>query len=180
VLRRQIRRNFRKPLIVMAPKSLLRHKLVVSKLEEFGPGASFHRVLWDLRAPKDEKQIRRVVLCSGKVYYDLHEEAEKRGTDDVQILRLEQLYPFPRRSLTAELGRFPNVEEVIWCQEEPENMGAWNFVDRRIEAVLAEMDLGPKRPVYVGRPEAASPATGSLKKHIQEQEALVDRALTID
>ena len=177
-LRRQIRRNFRKPLIVMTPKSLLRHKLCVSSLEEFGAGTSFHRVLHDNEKLCDDKDVKRVVLCSGKVYYDLFEERAKRGIDNVFFLRLEQLYPFPRKALVEELSRFKHAE-IVWCQEEPENMGSWTFVDRRLESVLEEIGADHTRPRYVGRVEAASPATGSAARHRREQEKLVDEALTL-
>ena len=177
-LRRQMRRNFRKPLVVMTPKSLLRHKLCVSDLLDFGPGTGFHRVLWDNEKLCDDKDVKRVVLCSGKVYYDLFEERAKRGIDDVFFLRMEQLYPFPKKALVEELSRFKKAE-IVWCQEEPENMGAWTFVDRRLEAVLTEIDADHKRPRYVGRPEAASPATGNGVRHRREQEQLVDEALTL-
>ncbi|MGE0716664.1 MAG: 2-oxoglutarate dehydrogenase E1 component [Alphaproteobacteria bacterium] len=181
-LRRQMRRPFRKPLVVMTPKSLLRHKRAVSTLKELGPGSSFHRVLWDdadLGTAKKiaaDAKIRRVVLCSGKVYYDLLEAREAKEIDDVYLLRVEQLYPFPDEVLAAELKRFPKAE-VVWCQEEPENMGAWNFVDRRIEAVLSVVGGKAKRPSYVGRAASAATATGLLKRHIAEQEALVSQAL---
>jgi 2-oxoglutarate dehydrogenase E1 component len=183
VLRRQIRRNFRKPLIIMTPKSLLRHKRCVSRLDEFGPGTSFHRVLPDdaegtpgLAADAD---IKRVVLCSGKVYYDLLEAREKEGIRDVYLMRQEQLYPFPRKTLGAELKRFPQAE-LIWCQEEPKNMGAWTFINPLLEEVMQEVGMKATRPVYVGRKEAASPATGLARRHQQEQEALVMAALTAD
>jgi 2-oxoglutarate dehydrogenase E1 component len=176
-LRRQIRRKFRKPLIVMTPKSLLRHKLCVSPLAQLGPGSSFHRVLpeADDIAAKD---VRRVVLCSGKVYFDLLQARAERKLNNVALLRLEQLYPFPDKTLAAELGHYPKAE-VVWCQEEPRNMGAWQFIEHRIEAVLETMAHKSKRPIYAGRPESASPATGSLKRHNQEQARLVDDALTI-
>jgi 2-oxoglutarate dehydrogenase E1 component len=132
VLRRQLNRDFRKPLIVMTPKSLLRHKLCVSSFAEMGPGTTFHRVMYDNEVLCDDKDVRRVVLCTGKVYYDLYEERAKRGIKDVFFLRLEQIYPFPRKALLHELSRFPQAE-VVWCQEEPENMGAWTFLDRRLE-----------------------------------------------
>ncbi|NMM45537.1 2-oxoglutarate dehydrogenase E1 component [Rhodospirillaceae bacterium KN72] len=182
-LRRQVRRNFRKPLIQMTPKSLLRHKACVSALSEFGPGTTFHRVLWDNadgsgRLAKDE-DIRRVVICSGKVYFDLEAERDAQGIKDVYILRLEQIYPFPFHAMGKELSRFPNAE-IVWCQEEPENNGAWFFVDRRIERVLEDIGHKPaSRPRYVGRVAAASPATGSAKRHAMEQKALVDEALTV-
>jgi 2-oxoglutarate dehydrogenase E1 component len=178
VLRRQLHRAFRKPLIMMTPKSLLRHKNAVSKLAEFGPGTSFHRVLWDDRPGLDEKKIKRVVVCSGKVYYDLLQEAEQRAAEDVYLMRLEQLYPFPAKALAVELGRFPGAE-VIWCQEEPKNMGAWTFVMPEIELVLESLGAKPTRLRYVGRPAAASPATGLFKRHVKEQNKLVNEALTI-
>ncbi len=176
-LRRQVRRNFRKPLIVMTPKSLLRHKLCVSDLADFGPGTTFHRVLYDNDKLCEDEEVKRVVLCSGKVYYDLYEARAHQGIRDVYFLRLEQLFPFPRQALIEELGRFPNAE-IVWCQEEPQNMGAWTFVDRRLEDVLGEIGAKQSRPRYVGRTEAASPATGSLARHREEQAALVDEALT--
>ncbi len=176
-LRRQVRRNFRKPLVVMTPKSLLRHKLCVSDLTDFGPGTTFHRVLYDNEKLCEDDEVKRVVLCSGKVYYDLYEARAQAGSRDVFFLRLEQLFPFPRQALIEELGRFPNAE-IIWCQEEPQNMGAWTFVDRRLEEVLMEIGAKQTRPRYVGRTEAASPATGSLARHREEQAALVAEALT--
>jgi 2-oxoglutarate dehydrogenase E1 component len=178
VLRRQLHRTFRKPLIMMTPKSLLRHKNAVSKLGEFGPGTSFHRVLWDDRPNMDEKQVKRVVLCSGKVYYDLLAAAEERDQKDVYILRLEQLYPFPAKALVTELTRFPGAE-VVWCQEEPKNMGAWFFVAPEIEAVMEQLGSKQSRVKYAGRPAAASPATGLFKRHVKEQNKLVSDALTI-
>ena len=177
-LRRQVHRNFRKPLIIMTPKSLLRHKLCVSDLDEFGPETSFHRVLWDNEKLCEDEDVKRVVLCSGKVYYDLYEERAKQGIKDVFFLRMEQLYPFPKKALVKELARFKHAD-IVWCQEEPENMGAWTFIDRRLEAVLNEIDADQKRPRYVGRPEAASPATGNAARHRREQEKLVHDALTL-
>jgi 2-oxoglutarate dehydrogenase E1 component len=178
VLRRQLHRAFRKPLIMMTPKSLLRHKNAVSKLSEFGPGTSFHRVLWDDRANLDEKQIKRVVLCSGKVYYDLLAAAEERDQKDVYIMRVEQLYPFPVKALAAELARFPGAE-IVWCQEEPKNMGSWFFVAPEIETVMEQIGSKQSRVKYAGRPAAASPATGLFKRHVKEQNKLVNEALTI-
>jgi 2-oxoglutarate dehydrogenase E1 component len=175
-LRRQMRRKFRKPLIVMTPKSLLRHKLCVSSLADFGPGTAFHRVLPESQAIAPDAQVQRVVLCSGKIYYDLLEARESKGVKNVALVRLEQLYPFPQNSLAAQLGRYPNAE-VVWCQEEPKNMGAWTHVDRRIEATLGGLKVKARRPVYIGRAEAASPATGLYKRHVREQTALVDQAL---
>ncbi len=175
-LRRQLKRNFRKPLVLMTPKSLLRHKLAVSKLEEFGPGSRFLPVIGETDAIAPGPEVKRVVLCSGKVYYDLLAERRARGLTDVAIVRVEQVYPFPVVSLPRELAKYP-AAEVVWCQEEPENMGAWRFVDRRIEKVLGGLEIRAKRPAYVGRPEAASPATGLAKTHALEQAALVSAAL---
>ena len=177
-LRRQMRRSFRKPLVVMTPKSLLRHKDAVSTLADFGPGSSFRRILAETDQLAADAKVRRVVLCSGKVYFDLVAERRKRKIDDIAIMRIEQLYPFPFTRLGVRLSQYPNAE-VVWCQEEPENMGAWHFVDRRIERALASIDVKAKRPAYVGRAEAASPATGSARTHLKEQADLVDRALTV-
>ncbi len=184
VLRRQLHRNFRKPLIVMTPKSLLRHKRAVSTLAEMGPGSSFHRVLWDdaeyrpgssvALAPEDK--IRRVILCSGKVYYDLFEEREKRGVTDVQIIRVEQFYPFPAKSLIKELSRFKGAE-FIWCQEEPKNMGGWFFMEPNLEWVLDRIGATHRRARYVGRPASASTAAGLMKKHAKELETFLNEAL---
>jgi 2-oxoglutarate dehydrogenase E1 component len=174
-LRRQMRRSFRKPLVVMTPKSLLRHKECVSTLADFGPGTSFRRILAETDPLTEDIKVRRVILCSGKVYFDLVAERRKRKIDDIAILRIEQLYPFPFSRLGVRLSQYPNAE-VVWCQEEPENMGAWSFVDRRIERALSGLNA---RPIYIGRPEAASPATGSARTHVKEQADLVDRALTI-
>ena len=185
ILRRQIHRTFRKPLILMTPKSLLRHKKAVSDLDMFAEGSSFHRVLWadaemaggpsELKLQPDDK-IRKVVLCSGKVYYDLLEKRDEEGRDDVYILRLEQFYPFPAISLTKELSRFKGAE-IVWCQEEPKNQGAWTFVEPNIEWVLGRIGAEHGRPRYAGRPASASPATGLAIKHKQEQETLVSDAL---
>jgi 2-oxoglutarate dehydrogenase E1 component len=175
-LRRQVRRNFRKPLIVMTPKSLLRHKLAVSPLKDFGPDSSFHRVLPEAETLVAGNKVRRVVLCSGKVYYDLLADRQARGIDDVALLRLEQLYPFPADPLAVELAKYPNAE-IVWCQEEPANMGAWFFVDRRIEAVLTSLKHKAGRPLYAGRSELAATATGLLRRHNAEQAALIEEAL---
>lgn len=184
ILRRQVKRDFRKPLILMTPKSLLRHKRAVSSLSELAGESSFHRLLWDdaevikdgpIKLQKDNK-IRRVVMCSGKVYYDLLEEREKRGIDDVYLLRIEQLYPFPAKALINELSRFRNAE-MVWCQEEPKNMGAWSFIDPYLEWVLAHIDAKYQRVRYTGRPAAASPATGLMSKHIAQLEAFLEDAL---
>jgi 2-oxoglutarate dehydrogenase E1 component len=184
ILRRQMKRDFRKPLILMTPKSLLRHKRAVSTLSEMSGESSFHRLLWDdaqyldnqtIKLVKDSK-IRRVVVCSGKVYYDLYEEREKRGINDVYLLRVEQLYPFPAKALITELSRFRNAE-MVWCQEEPKNMGAWSFIDPYLEWVLAHIDAKHQRVRYTGRPAAASPATGLMSKHLAQLAAFLDDAL---
>ena len=177
ILRRQLHRNYRKPLVLMTPKSLLRHKLCVSPLSDFATGSYFRRVLPEAET-LDPKGVRRVVLCQGKLYYDLLEERQKRGATDVALLRIEQLYPFPADVLAEELKKYPQAE-IVWAQEEPANMGAWLFADRRIEAVLAETGHAARRPVYVGRPDAASPATGLLRRHNLEQAKLIDEALTV-
>lgn len=175
-LRRQIKANYRKPLVLMTPKSLLRHKLAVSSLSEFAPGSSFRYVIPEIDAIAPEEQVKRVVLCTGKVYYDLLQERREKGVNDVAIVRVEQMYPFPRNSLAKALAPYRNAD-VVWCQEEPENMGAWTFMDRRIEGVLKTLDIAAKRPEFVGREEAASPATGLARIHQQQQDALVRAAL---
>ncbi len=177
-LRRQLKRNFRKPLVLMTPKSLLRHKLAVSPLTDCAEGSTFRFVIPEIDAIASPDQVRRVVLCSGKVYYDLLQRRREVGANDVAIMRVEQLFPFPVKTLTRELAAFRNAD-LVWCQEEPENMGAWTFVDRKIERVLSGIDIAAKRPVYAGRAEAASPATGLAKTHAAEQAALVNAALGI-
>ena len=186
ILRRQMHRSFRKPLILVTPKSLLRHKLCVSNAEDFTTGSSFHRVLWDdaqkgnsdTTLVKDDK-IKRVVMCSGKVYYDLLEERDARGIDDIYLLRVEQFYPFPALSMIQELERFPNAD-YVWCQEEPKNQGAWTFMEPNIEWVLTRLKAKLTRPIYAGRPASASPATGLAKAHKAQQEALVNDALNLE
>ena len=182
ILRRQLKRDFRKPLILMTPKSLLRHKRCVSDLSELAEGSSFHRVLHDdaergrssTKLAKDSK-IRRVVLCSGKVYFDLLEEREKRGLDDVYLMRVEQLYPFPLKTLAQEIARFKNAE-VVWCQEEPKNMGSWSFVEPYLEWVVGHAGVKAKRARYVGRPASAATATGLMSKHVAQLNAFLDEA----
>ncbi len=184
ILRRQLRREFRKPLILMTPKSLLRHKRAVSRLDELGDGTSFHRILHDdaqmlpdepIKLVADEK-IRRVVLCSGKVYFDLYEEREKRGIDDIYLLRIEQLYPVPLKALVQELSRFKSAE-VVWCQEEPRNMGAWHFIEPYLEWVLNQAGATNRRPRYTGRAASAATATGLMSKHLAQLKAFLDDAL---
>ncbi len=184
ILRRQLKRDIRKPLILMTPKSLLRHKRATSKLAELGPETTFHRVLWDdaqlhpnggIKLAADG-MIRRVVLCSGKVYYDLYEEREKRELDDIYLMRLEQLFPFPLKAAVAELSRFKQAE-IVWCQEEPRNMGAWAFVQPYLEWVLEQTGAASARPRYVGRPASASTATGLMSRHMMQLTAFLDEAL---
>jgi 2-oxoglutarate dehydrogenase E1 component len=175
-LRRQVRRNFRKPLVVFTPKSLLRAKEVASRLDEMGPGSSFHRIIDEAAPIAADDHVRRVVLCSGKVYFDLLKARTASGDDRVAVVRVEQLYPFPSETLGRILARWRHAE-LVWCQEEPRNMGAWNFVDRRLEEVLSGLDIAAKRPHFVGRAEAASPATGLFKRHVEEQAQLVAAAL---
>ncbi|HQT61823.1 MAG TPA: 2-oxoglutarate dehydrogenase E1 component, partial [Acidiphilium sp.] len=179
-LRRQLKRNFRKPLIIMTPKSLLRHKLAVSTLDDMTNGSAFRTVIPETDALVAPEKVRRVVLCSGKVYYDLLAERRDRGIDDVAIVRIEQLYPFPRKALKTAIEAYVNAE-VIWCQEEPENMGYWHFLDRRIEATLecTATKMAASRPRFAGRKAAASPATGLAKIHAAEQAALVREALGV-
>ena len=170
MIRRQMRMATRKPLVVMTPKSLLRHKLAVSSLDDLA-GGGFQRLIPDTTA--SAKQVRRVVLCSGKVYYDLLEAARKQGLDDVALVRVEQLYPFPREELAAELERYAKVQEIVWCQEEPQNQGAWFQIRHHLVACLQ-----PKQVLdYVGRARSPSPACGHFSDHVAEQEALVADAL---
>ncbi|MEM7695729.1 MAG: 2-oxoglutarate dehydrogenase E1 component [Pseudomonadota bacterium] len=183
ILRRQLKRDLRKPLILMTPKSLLRHKRCVSKLSEFGADATFHRVLWDDAqlgltnvTLKPDKDIRRVVVCSGKVYFDLLEAREAEGVDDVYILRTEQLYPFPAKALLNELKRFPEAE-LVWCQEEPANMGSWTFVQPYLDWCLTQLERGGERARYTGRAAAASPATGLAARHKHQMETFLAQAL---
>jgi 2-oxoglutarate dehydrogenase E1 component len=183
-LRRQLKRQIRKPLIMMTPKSLLRHKRAVSRLDELGADTTFHRILYDDAAMLpdqkiklvDDDNIRRVVLCSGKVYYDLYEEREKRNIDDVYLLRVEQLYPVPLKALVQVLGSFKNAE-VVWCQEEPRNMGAWHFIEPYLEWILNQISAPNKRPRYAGRAASAATATGLMSKHLAQLKAFLEEAL---
>jgi 2-oxoglutarate dehydrogenase E1 component len=175
-LRRQIHRNFRKPLVIFTPKSLLRAKEVMSRLNEMGPGSGFRRMIPEIGPIAADDGVLRVVLCSGKVYFDLVKARAASGDNRVALIRIEQLYPFPFDSLGKVLARYRNAE-IVWCQEEPQNMGGWNFVDRRIEEVLAGLDIAAKRPRFAGRADAASPATGLFKRHVEEQAQLVADAL---
>jgi 2-oxoglutarate dehydrogenase E1 component len=195
ILRRQLKRDFRKPLVLMTPKSLLRHKRAVSRLDEMGPETTFHRLLWDdaqmpapgaapvagegreqaIRLVADDN-IRRVVICSGKVYFDLYDEREKRGIDDIYLLRIEQLYPFPAKALMTELTRFKQAE-IVWCQEEPRNMGGWVFVDIFLEWVLNQIGAKHRRARYAGRPASASTAVGQMSLHVAQLKQFLDEAL---
>ena len=179
-LRRQVKRNFRKPLVIMTPKSLLRAKLATSPLAEMTGDSRFRTVIGEVDAIAPGPEVKRVVLCSGKVYYDLLAERRDRGLRDVAILRLEQLYPFAEKTLAFAMKPYAKAQHVVWCQEEPENMGAWSFVDRRIERVLTALKHKAKRPEFVGRAAAASPATGLAKVHAAEQASLVRRALGVE
>ena len=183
-LRRQIHRDFRKPLVIMTPKSLLRNKLCVSNLEDFGKKNSFHRVLWDhaidpkensfIKLKKSDK-IRKVILCSGKVYFDLLEAREKLKKDDVVMFRIEQLYPFPIKPLVKEIKKYAKNAKFYWCQEEPVNMGAWLLVRDYIQWTLNYIGAKNKGIMYIGRNPAASPATGYAKRHLAQQKEIIDK-----
>jgi 2-oxoglutarate dehydrogenase E1 component len=176
ILRRQMLRPFRKPLIIMTPKSLLRHKLAVSKAADFQGDTQFKRILSDTN-PAADTDTKRLVLCSGKVAYDLIEARDAAGDKNTQILRIEQIYPFATDALATRIKRMTKLEEVVWCQEEPRNNGAWFFVEPYIEQALADAGKAPMRARYAGRKAAASPATGLAKRHLAEQGALVADAL---
>ena len=176
ILRRQLLRPFRKPLIMMTPKSLLRHRLAVSKLDDFIGDSHFKRILSDMNPPA-QGETRRLVLCSGKVAYELMEARDKAGDRTTEIVRIEQLYPFPSEPLIERLKTIPKLEDLVWAQEEPQNNGAWFFVDPLIECCLDEAGFKDRRPRYAGRPPAASPATGLAKRHASEQSALIADAL---
>ena len=186
ILRRQLYRSFRKPLVIMSPKSLLRNKRAISNKKDFINGSSFHRILLDdaekgnssTKLVKDSK-IKRVVICSGKIYYDLLEEREKRNISNVYLLRLEQFYPFPALSFIKELTRFKDAE-FIWCQEEPKNQGGWSFVEPNLEWSLNRVNAKCKRAKFIGRAAAASPATGLATQHKEQQETIINEALTIN
>ena len=179
ILRRQMRRDFRKPLVMMTPKSLLRHKLAVSKLGDFTGESHFRRILSDLNPPV-EGETRRLVLCSGKLSYELMEARDAAGDLGVEIVRIEQLYPFPSEPLLKRLKGMPKLTDLIWAQEEPKNNGAWLFVEDLLEQCLAGAGLSGMRPQYAGRDASASPATGLAKRHAAEQAALIAAALGHD
>ena len=176
VLRRQMHRPFRKPLIIMTPKSLLRHPMAKSAASDFIGDGHFKRILSD-PAPPGDAAVHKLVLCSGKVAYDLIEARDAAELGDVAILRLEQLYPFPGEPLAARLARMPALKDVVWCQEEPRNNGAWSFVDPFLEDALKDAKCKVTRARYAGRLASASPATGLAKRHANEQAALVADAL---
>jgi 2-oxoglutarate dehydrogenase E1 component len=179
-LRRQLKRDFRKPLIVMTPKSLLRHKRCVARLADMAKGSSFHRVMYEHAPSVRDEKVERVVLCSGKVFYDLQDARAEKGLDErIALIRLEQLAPFPKEALTEELQRYRNSVSLVWCQEEPRNMGAWSFVAPRLETVYGELGFDQARPTFAGRKAAPSPATGSHEQHVREQKKLIDEALTL-
>ena len=178
VLRRQVCRDFRKPLIVMTPKSLLRHKSCISDLSELGPGTSFHRILRDSNSNIKDENVKRVILCSGKIFYDIEEMRNSEEQFDIKIVRIEQLYPFPKKNLIEILKLTPKAD-VVWCQEEPKNMGGWTFVRDYIEEAMHQSGLNTDRPIYCGRDAAASPATGSAGRHAKEQRSLVQQSLLL-
>lgn len=178
-LRRQLHRDFRKPLIIMTPKSTLRHKKNTSKIEDFIDGSSFHRVMNDQLDQPSKDKINRVLLCSGKIYFEIHDHVETLGIENVAILRLDQLYPFPYDALTDELEYYKNCE-IYWVQEEPSNMGAYFFVKERIESVMHSLDMKIKELIFIGRRSSASPATGVQARHIQNQKNIIDLALKAD
>ena len=181
-LRRQMHRDFRKPLIVMTPKSLLRNKKCVSKLEDFSKKNSFHRILEDhsyLRGEnflklKDDKKIKKVIMCSGKIYFDLLEAREQSKNDSIVLIRVEQLYPFPAKTLAKILKRY-NSANFFWCQEEPKNMGAWNTVRNYIDRILEIINYKNNKVKYIGRDASSTTATGNYNKHLAEQKKILEK-----
>jgi len=174
LLRRQVRRSFRKPLVVMTPKSLLRHRLAVSGMEELGTGHEFGELLPEID-DIEASSVRRIVFCSGKVFYDLLEKRRAEDIRDIALVRLEQLYPFPTERYAATVSYYRNAREIVWCQEEPQNQGAWYQIRHRLQEPLDdEHEL-----FYAGRMGAAAPAAGYYKLHVAQQEGLVNAALDI-
>ncbi len=171
-----MQRDFRKPLVIMTPKSLLRHKLAVSSKDEFIGEGHFFRIKSDLNPPK-EGETKRLVLCSGKVAYEIMEARDDAGLDETQVVRIEQLYPFPAEPLVKRLKAMPKLEELVWAQEEPQNQGSWFFVQNCLEECLTEAGFDGMRPRYAGREAAASPATGLASRHAKQQAALIADAL---
>ena len=172
-MRRQLRRDFRKPLIIMTPKSLLRHKMAVSNLSEFDKGTSFKKMYAETGKLAADAKIRRVVFCTGKVYYDLLQAREETKISDIAILRIEQLYPLYEEKLKRTVAPYTNARKFVWCQEEPQNMGAWTFILPRL------LNLFPGYIYYAGRPSSASPAAGTMQMHQREQAALVKQAFEV-
>ena len=186
ILRRQLHRTYRKPLVLMTPKSLLRNKFAVSQQEDFLEGSSFHRVLWDDAQKENsslnleqDNNIKRVIVCSGKIYYDLLKERDSNYLSHIYLLRVEQLYPVPGKALIKELNRFKNAQ-LIWCQEEPKNQGAWSFMEPNLEVILSKLKIKAKRAKFVGRPPSASPATGLASQHKEQQEKIIFEALDLE
>jgi 2-oxoglutarate dehydrogenase E1 component len=179
ILRRQLHRNFRKPLVILTPKSTLRHKKNVSSIDYFINGSTFHRVLRNEITKEKEKKINRIIICSGKLYFELQDHIEELQKENVFILRLEQIYPFPYDVFSKELKRFTDCE-IIWCQEEPKNMGAYGFVKRRIESVMKNINVKQEKLLYVGRRAAASPATGVFDRHVANQKNILRLAVEAD
>ena len=184
-LRRQMHRDFRKPLIVMTPKSLLRHKRCVSNIEDFTKKNSFHRILEDhaylknnnLIELKKDKKIKKVIICSGKIYFDLLEVREKYKNSEIVFIRIEQLYPFPAKTLAKLLKRYSNAK-IFWCQEEPQNMGAWNTVRNYINRVLKIINSKSMNIGYIGRNASSSTATGNLNKHLAQQKEILEKVIS--
>jgi 2-oxoglutarate dehydrogenase complex dehydrogenase (E1) component-like enzyme len=174
LLRRQVREGFERPLIVMTPKSLLRLPAATSSVDDLA-GGGFQPLIDDSEV-NNADSIKRIVLCSGKVFYDLNDARKKAEERRVAIVRLEQFYPFPLKVIKETIARYASASELVWCQEEPKNMGGWTFMESRLENLMTRCD----RPRYVGRAESPSPATGSYAVHVKEQEKLVSEALTID
>ncbi len=175
VLRRQLHRNFRKPLIIFTPKSTLRHKSNVSNIEDYINGSTFHRILTDKLSVKEKRKNKRLIICSGKIYFELADHIAKNKIKNLSIIRLEQIYPFPYENFRDELKYYTDAE-IIWAQEEPKNMGAWGFVKGRLESVMQEAKVKQEKIFYVGRSPAASPAAGSLERHLSNQEAIIKMA----
>ena len=183
-LRRQMHREFRKPLVIMTPKSLLRNKFCTSNIDDFSKNNSFHRVLWDhaidpksngfIKLKKDS-EIKKVILCSGKVYFDLLVAREKLKRDDVILFRIEQLYPFPVKSLVKEIKPFAKNAKFYWCQEEPKNMGAWFSVRDYIQWTLDNIKAKNRYISYIGRSPDATPATGYANRHLAQQKEIIDK-----
>lgn len=171
LLRRQVTGNVRKPLIIMSPKSLLRHKLAVSNLSDLDKGSKFNAVLDDELV--DAKKAKRIIFCSGKVYYDLFQARQEKKIKDIAIVRLEQLYPFPEEEVQKILSKYSNAKDIVWCQEEPENMGSWFFIQPRFMEILTEKHEFS----YIGRKASASPATGYASHHKQEQAEIIENCL---